>query len=338
MPSFISHFTQLIAGFSVFSAAILLFAYLFFLPDMRKSYTAKFSCALLLIELSGLQLAHYYHFLSGANLLAEISYLYLLLLVPPTFHFFSSMVLFPDTRIGLNHLLHLAPVLLAPLVPLAIVPVVAFLIGTGYTFWFARVVYRFRDQHSRFKVEMFFFALFALIALMALLLGLSIPYIDHSIFYAAYAISIGIAMILVSAALIVFPELLADIVEIAEIGYANSTLGGLDVDAVREQLDQLMRVDKVHQNENLSLVTLADMLGISSHQLSELINSEFNVGFPKFIREWRVASAKKMLLDEPEASVLSISMATGFKSQSNFYSAFKEITGESPGGFRKSLT
>lgn len=333
----INHLSQLIAGFSIFSAVILLFAYLFFLPDMRKSIISKIACALLLIELSCLQLAHYYHFAMGAELLGHISYLYLLLLVPPTFYFFSSAVLFPDIRFVRGHLFHFLPLIFVPFVPLAIIPVSAFLIGTGYTFWFATVVYRLRHQSNRFKVEMFFFGLFALIALLALMLGLSIPYIDDTIFYNAYAIAIGMAMLLVFAALLIFPELLGDIVQIAEISYANSTLGGLDVTAVQDRLDQLMSVEKVHQNENLSLASLADMLGISSHQLSELINSRFSMGFPKFVRERRVADAKQMLIDEPAASVLSISMATGFKSQSNFYSAFKEITGESPGGFRKTV-
>ena len=42
-----------------------------------------------------------------------------------------------------------------------------------------------------------------------------------------------------------------------------------------------------------------------------------------------------MLRTDDKSSVLSISMMTGFKSQSNFYTAFKEVTGESPGEYRK---
>ena len=334
----ISFFTQLIAGFSIFSAAILLFAYLFFLPDMRKSVVGKLACATLLISLSGLQFGHYLYFSEGVDLLNDRRYLYLLLFVPITFYFFSRVVLFPDAKLHLYHILHLIPLIIGILSPLKAIPVIAFLIGTGYTFWFARIVFQLRGQRSRFKFEIFFGVLFALMALLALILGLSIPYIDHTIFFSAYAGSIGIAMLLVTAAVIIFPELMSDIVEITEAAYANSTLSGVNVDALRISLERLMNEDKVYQNEDLSLNTLAEMLDISGHQLSELINTQFDCGFPRFIREQRVAEAKEMLVNEPSASVLSIGMSTGFKSQSNFYSAFRDITGMSPGNFRKSIS
>jgi AraC-like DNA-binding protein len=92
----------------------------------------------------------------------------------------------------------------------------------------------------------------------------------------------------------------------------------------------------VFQNENLNLEVLAEMLGLSSHQLSELINTKFGCGFSRYVREKRIEVAKKILLDEPHISILAVSMMVGFKSQSNFYAGFREITGESPGHFRKS--
>ena len=333
----ISVFTQMVAGFSIFSAIILLFAYLFFLPNMRKNAVGKIACTALLISLSGLQLGHYLFFADGVNLLNDRRYLYLLLFVPITFYFFSRVVLFPDAKLNWYHVLHFLPILFVPFLPLSVVPVIAFVIGTGYTFWFARIVFQLRGQRSRFKFEIFFGVLFALMALLALILGLSIPYIDHTIFFSAYAGSIGIAMLLVTAAVIIFPELLNDIADITEAAYSNSTLSGVDVDSVRASLDRLMLEDKVFQNEELSLNTLAEMLDISGHQLSELINTQYNCGFPRYIRQQRVSEAKKMLINEPSASVLSIGLATGFKSQSNFYSAFREITGMSPGNFRKKL-
>jgi len=49
----------------------------------------------------------------------------------------------------------------------------------------------------------------------------------------------------------------------------------------------------------------------------------------------RVAAAKDLLVSAPMQSILSIGMDTGFRSQSSFYAAFKEITGQSPGDYRK---
>ena len=94
--------------------------------------------------------------------------------------------------------------------------------------------------------------------------------------------------------------------------------------------------EKVYLDEGLNLSRLADMLDISSHQLSELINTEFGVSFPRYIRQYRVEEAKRLLVQEPDASILSISMMTGFRSQSSFYAAFRDETGHAPGRYRSS--
>jgi AraC-like DNA-binding protein len=40
---------------------------------------------------------------------------------------------------------------------------------------------------------------------------------------------------------------------------------------------------------------------------------------------------------EPESSVLSIGLSVGFSTQSNFYTAFRDIVGLAPGQYRKQL-
>ena len=97
-----------------------------------------------------------------------------------------------------------------------------------------------------------------------------------------------------------------------------------------------MTTQKVYQNEDLSLASLAAELGLSGHQLSELVNARLGVGFSRYVRERRVEAAKKLLVSAPSQSILSVSLDTGFRSQSSFYAAFKEITGQSPGDFRDS--
>jgi len=86
----------------------------------------------------------------------------------------------------------------------------------------------------------------------------------------------------------------------------------------------------------LSLATLADAVGVSGHQLSELINTRLGMGFSRYVRECRVKAAKSLLRSAPGRSILSVGMEVGFRSQSAFYAAFKEVTGVSPGDFRRS--
>ena len=65
------------------------------------------------------------------------------------------------------------------------------------------------------------------------------------------------------------------------------------------------------------------------------MNVHLGKSFARFLREQRVAAARRMLVAEPSASVLSVGLSVGFSAQSNFYEAFREIEGMTPGQFRK---
>jgi AraC-like DNA-binding protein len=138
--------------------------------------------------------------------------------------------------------------------------------------------------------------------------------------------------------LIIFPELLNDIAAVATVSYASTSLKGVDIQSSLDKLETLMKTEKLYQNEKLNLSMVADAMELTSHQLSELINVHFGMSFSRYIRSQRIAAAKYLLSSQPQSSILAISLETGFKSQSNFYVAFKEITGQSPGDYRKSLS
>lgn len=331
---YLNYFSAILAGFSIVSSLVLLFAYLFFLPDMRKSATSKFACTLVLLGLASLQCFHFSFFINATDVLSLRSYNLALMILPIAFFYFARAVLFPDSRIKAIDALHLAPLLLALFLPLKAIPTIAFVCGSAYTLWFARSVYKLRDQRGRFKFEMFFFSLFALMAVVALFLGLLLPAMQTDIFYIAYSNSISASLVLIVAALLIFPELLSDISMLVELGYAQTKLGGISTEQKASELEQLMLNDKHYENEQLNLSMVADLLSMSSHQLSELINTEYGYGFPRYVREHRVRAAKYLLINEPKSTVLAVSMATGFKSQSGFYAAFKDATGESPAAYR----
>ncbi|NRR34006.1 AraC family transcriptional regulator [Oxalobacteraceae bacterium] len=324
-------------GFSVLSAAILLIAYVFFLKNVSRKWYALGSCAGLLISLSALQLWQLEYFLRGVDVLGLPEYRFWLFLAPPMFFFFSKATLLPDASTRPIHLLHLLPLLLNFLPHYETAIPLNFMIGMGYCFWLSNLIFGRRDQRKRFKIEMFFFTLFSITALCVLGLGLSVPYIDHVYFYTFYTNSIGISFALVVAALIVFPDLMMDLVEAAKLSYAASTLKEVDIQASAAKLEELMKVSRLYQNENLNLAMVAEAMDLTPHQLSELVNRQFGVNFSRFIREQRVNAVKVKLLKEPKASVLSIGLEAGFATQSSFYAAFSEIAGMSPGAYRKSM-
>ena len=331
----LNHISILLSGFSIFSLLILLIAYLFYLPEMRKSIQGKTAATLLISALLVLQSGHYLFFSIGISLLEYKAYAVLLICIPIAFFFFSRVIVFPDLQYKKIDLLHFSPCLLSLVLPTNYVVQLGFVLGTGYTFWFTFLIFKLRRESHRFKFELFFFALFAVIALITLALCLSLPYINKSIFYTAYSNSIAACILLIFCALLFFPKLLSDLLLITELTYAKSKLNGIDTQKKASHLEQLMVDDKLFQNEDLNLNTLAEQADLSPHQLSELINTHFQCSFSSYVKKHRIQEAKKLLLDNPTSSILTISLMIGFKSQSNFYTSFKEITGISPGKFRK---
>lgn len=330
----IASITLVFVGFSILSAPILLIAYQFFLRDMRKSQLGRIASVFLLGSMTGLQIYHWLFLQSGVEPFDHRSYMLLQLLTPAAFFFFSREVLVPGSTTSPWQGLHLLPLLVSPLLPLDMIPVVAFVLGSGYSAWFAMFVFGLRRHVRRYLFELFFFCYFAVLAIIMLVLATSARSLGTDIFYVSYALFTGASFFLLTATMIWFPYILVDISDAASRAYARSTLSGIDVEARLAALAKCMDNDKLYQDEHLSLGMAADTLSLTPHQLSELINTHFGHGFSRYIREQRVAEARRLLLSDRNASVLSIGMETGFRSQSNFYAAFREITGESPGAFR----
>lgn len=323
----------LVVGFSVLSAVILFAAYAFFLSLPTKSWDSLASCAVLLLALVILQLGHLRFVLSDHEPLNSRIYLFALFAAPPAFYFFSRSVIMAGAPKRPYLLLNLLPFFLVFVRKEVALPLL-FLAGAAFSLWFALRIYDLRRDRKRFGIEFFFFSMFSIMAVAVLGFGLAIPYIDSAYFYYFYGSSIGLAFFLIVAVLIAFPELIGDISESGRVKYAASTLTRVDIGAALRRLDETMTGPKVYQNENLSLASLAAEIGLTSHQLSELVNAQLGMSFSRYVRRQRVEAAKTLLVDNPKHSILSISIETGFRSQSNFYAAFKEFTGRSPGEYR----
>ena len=325
----------LVAGFSVASAVILFFTYAFLMQFPHKSWHSLLSSALLMFTMTVLQLGHVSYFLQGQEPLHDTVYLFCLFLVPSVFFFFSRSIILPTRPLRPYMVLHLLPIAILYVVRLEIALPIMFLFGTTYSVWLGMTIFALRENRKQFRFEMFFFATLSIVAVFVLVLGFSIPYIDNRFFYVVYTNGIGLAFVLTLAALISIPDLMRDLAEAGRIKYSASTLGGIDVDERLRKLEELMQADNIYQDEDLTLSSLAGTMDLSGQQLSELVNTRLGMGFSRYVRERRVEAAKRLLVSAPDQSILSISMDVGFKSQSNFYAAFKELTGMSPGDYRK---
>ncbi len=333
----IATLTHLNVGFSIIIAPLLFISYAFFLKSSNKTMTSIIACGLFLLALTSLQIFHLIFLDEQYEPLETIQYRTLLFFVPAMFYFFSRLTLFTEYKVGIKSLIHFFPAIAVLFFDKIIVVPAAFMIGTGYCLWLARIIYNLRKHRKRFEIEFFFIAFFSVFAFIVLIFGLLVSYVDNAYFYYFYANGITLAYLLVTGALIIYPDLLNELTEAVKLGYVSSTLNNINLAKKVEELERLMNESQLYENENLSLSQLAQSLELSGHQLSELINTRFEISFSRYLRQVRVERAKVLLQSEPNASILSISLETGFRSQSNFYAAFKEITGKSPGIYRKKL-
>ena len=110
------------------------------------------------------------------------------------------------------------------------------------------------------------------------------------------------------------------------------------LEELKNTLLEIMETRKPFLDCELSLVKLASMLDISSHQLSHLINTGFDENFYQFINRYRIEEAKKLILDEKMShlSFQGIAFEVGFNSKSVFNTTFKKCTGLTPSDYKSS--
>ncbi len=324
----------LLSGFSIFSAFVLAVTH-FRSEQYNEQAATRMMGMFLLLALAGLQLFHADYLIRGAGLFYKSLYIFILFTIAPVFYLFSKPLLYAHSDFSSRQLLHFLPAIFAVWLPFSWSLPLAFAVGAAYLLWLARSIFALWAQRSRFRLELIVLVGVFLLAVLVLIMGLLLPLVSEQWFFSLYASAVGGAFILVSIALNYAPQIPQQISEAARETYATSTLGQVDCDAVLAKLQALMEQEAVYKDSQLNLNSLAQRLDLSSHQLSELINTRLGKNFSRYMREYRVQAAQAMLLAEPSVSVLSIGLSVGFTSQSNFYEAFREIAGITPGKYRK---
>ena len=327
--------STLLIGFSIFSIPLLAFTH-FRHEHYQGQAAAQAMGIIVLIALLGLQLAHFTGLQTGADSIHSPYYQVLLFSVAPTFYLFSKPLLQATTEKLPRDLLHLLPILIAPFLPFQVAVTVAFVLGAGYCVWLARRVYAaLHQQRRRFQpVGMILSAAFA-IALSVLPLGIGITLLPENVFFTVHASAIGLVLLLLHAALSIAPRLTTEIAEVARETHTISTLADVDCETMLAEVEGLMQEKELFRQPDLAITALAERLGLSSQQLAELLQTRLGKGFSRYVREFRVEAAEDMLVEEPDTTLQAVGLSVGFASETQFTEAFREISGMTPGQFRK---
>jgi len=113
-------------------------------------------------------------------------------------------------------------------------------------------------------------------------------------------------------------------------------LGREQAEEIQKKLAYLLEVKKIYRDDKLTLISLSDVLKITPHQLSWVINQKMNRTFPSLINLYRVEEVKKKLAKSGrnEATILQAAFESGFSTKTSFNKAFKKITGLTPSQYR----
>jgi len=122
--------------------------------------------------------------------------------------------------------------------------------------------------------------------------------------------------------------------------YQRSGLSDHDAQSYLQNLQDTMERDKPYLNSDLTLRELADSLSMSTHNLSEILNTRLNKNFYDFINHYRVEEVKRRLTGSESKyySLIAIAYDSGFNSKSAFNTIFKKQTGTTPSQYRKQST
>lgn len=125
-----------------------------------------------------------------------------------------------------------------------------------------------------------------------------------------------------------------------EIKYEKSGLSSEKARLYLEYLLNLMEQEKPYRNSELTLNQLAEIVSISPHNLSEVINTQLNQNFFDFVNQYRVEKVKKDLVDpeKQHLKILSLAFDAGFNSKTSFNTIFKKFTNLTPTEYRNQMT
>lgn len=111
--------------------------------------------------------------------------------------------------------------------------------------------------------------------------------------------------------------------------------GNPDVANTLSQIESVMKRDKPHLADGLTIEDFATMVGLSRQTVAIALKAH-GQNFYEYINSWRVAEAKELLADDAlkDVSILSLAFDAGFSSKATFNRVFKAAAGCTPREFR----
>jgi putative ABC transport system permease protein len=228
-----------------------------------------------------------------------------------------------------------------------VVQLLAFVSVSAYLYASLRLVERFyqrlkfNELNDRYRYELRW--LHRWLYGFGLLWLLWIPYLAWNYFYARLGTQTYYPLYLFLAAALIWVAVKALFGrEAATAGPAVAISRSFPLTELRQKskwLRKTMESGRFYLDEGLSLGSLADKLGLTTHELSRIINVGFKKSFNDFVNEFRVEEVACKMQDPAydQMTLLGIAFESGFNSKSTFNRAFLQVTGKSAAVYKNEL-
>ncbi len=120
--------------------------------------------------------------------------------------------------------------------------------------------------------------------------------------------------------------------------YQTSSLKEEEMDEIYRAITHHLVDKKIYLDPNLKVQHIAQQVGVTTHNISQTINSKAQQPFYDLVNSYRVNHLKRLLVDPQNQhyTILGLGIESGFNSKTSLNRIFKQQTGMSPGEFRKS--
>lgn len=241
----------------------------------------------------------------------------------PLLYFYVRKLSSPDRRFHRKDLLHFCSLLAAFWMPawLALISVII------YLYLAHRLVEDFYRRLRPVLMDRPRFAFRRLESILLLLGFFCVLSLFNDIFYLAVAfILIGMAV-----EAILKPD--------TDVRLAMPITDRSDAREKGRRLRETVAANRLFEDAELTLTSLAVKLMMHPHDLSRIINQGIGKNFSDFINEFRVREISRKIQDPAydRLTLLGIAYESGFNSKRTFNRVFKEVTGKTPVEYKNSL-
>lgn len=117
--------------------------------------------------------------------------------------------------------------------------------------------------------------------------------------------------------------------------YKHSALSESQLQYYADRLEQLMRSEQPFLTSGLSLASLAAILRIPPHHLTQVFSLAVGKTFSQYINAKRVVYACHLLTQEKEMKLQEVALKSGFGTMISFHRQFKATMGCTPSEYKK---